>query len=178
MSNYKVRTTETHVYFLTGPFSQWHPSEFVASLPNGGRPRRFSHAEQYMMAGKADLFGDYDTLEKIMDAGHPRDQKELGRQVKNFDQKVWGENAREIVLQGNMAKFSQDSDLREYMLATGDRILVEGAWYDPVWGVALAWDDPKILDEANWQGTNWLGQSLMKVRQELNSQNVSAKLAS
>jgi predicted NAD-dependent protein-ADP-ribosyltransferase YbiA (DUF1768 family) len=65
---YKVRTTDTHVYFLTGPFSQWHPSEFMASLTPGGHLLRFSHAEQFMMAGKAVLFGDHETLAKIMSA--------------------------------------------------------------------------------------------------------------
>jgi len=131
---YKVRTTDTHVYFLTGPFSQWHPSEFMAALTPGGREMRFSHAEQYMMAGKAVLFGDHETLARIMDAPHPRDQKELGREVKDFDLATWNLHARDIVYRGNMAKFSQDGDLREYLMATGDKHLVEGAWYDRVWG--------------------------------------------
>lgn len=166
-SRYKVRTTDTHVYFLTGPFSQWHPSEFTAALEPGGSELRFSHAEQYMMAGKAVLFGDYDTLVRIMDAAHPRDQKELGRLVRGFNADAWNQHAQEIVYRGNMAKFSQDEDLRDYLLATGDRHLVEGAWYDPVWGVALAWDDDRILDTANWRGTNWLGETLMRVRRDL-----------
>jgi ribA/ribD-fused uncharacterized protein len=164
---YKVRTTDTHVYFLTGPFSQWHPSEFMAALTPGGREMRFSHAEQYMMAGKAMLFEDHEILAKIMDAGHPRDQKELGRMVRGFDPVIWDQNAREIVYRGNMAKFSQDDEIRDYLLATGDRHLVEGAWYDPVWGVALAWDDDRILDQTNWKGTNWLGETLMQVREAL-----------
>lgn len=166
---YKVRTTNTHVYFLTGPFSQWHPSEFMASLEPQGRELRFGYAEQYMMAAKALLFGDHEILAKIMDAQHPRDHKELGRKVRGFDPTKWNQHAREIVYQGNFSKFSQNSDLREYLLNTGDRHLVEGAWYDPVWGVALAWDDPQILDQANWKGTNWLGKELMRVRSSLRS---------
>jgi ribA/ribD-fused uncharacterized protein len=164
---YKVRTTDSHVYFLTGPFSQWHPSEFHAPLEVGGRTLRFSHAEQYMMAGKALLFGDHETLERIMDAPHPLDQKELGRTVRNFDADTWNAHAREIVYEGNLAKFNQDSDLREYLMNTGDLYLVEGAWYDRVWGVGLAWDDDRILDVNNWQGTNWLGETLMRVRAAL-----------
>lgn len=164
---YKVRTTDTHVYFLTGPFSQWHPSEFMASLDPDGRPMRFSHAEQYMMAGKALLFGDHDVLKRIMDAAHPRDQKELGRAVRGFDPEVWNQHAMDIVYRGNIAKFSQDEDLRDHLLATGDKHLVEGAWYDRVWGVGIAWDDDRILDATNWQGTNWLGEVLMRVRSQL-----------
>lgn len=167
--HYKVTETDTHVYFLTGPFSQWHPSEFYAAIIPDNPVLRFSHAEQYMMAGKAALFGDWETLAKIMDTAHPRDQKDLGRQVKNFDKQTWDTHAQDIVYKGNLAKFSQDSDLREYLLATGDKHLVEGAWYDPVWGVALAWNDPQILDSQNWKGTNWLGKCLMRVRADLKS---------
>lgn len=170
---YKSLTTQTHVYFLSGPFSQWHPSEFMTQLYSGGQVLRFSHAEQYMMASKADLFGDYQILKQIMDAPHPRDHKELGRQVQGFSNQVWNNHAQEIVYQGNLAKFSQDSDLREYLISTGDRHLVEGAWYDPVWGVGLAWNDPLILDSKNWKGTNWLGICLMKVREHLKSSSNS-----
>ena len=163
----KTRVTDTHVYFLNGPFSQWHPSTFQARLLPDFETMLFSHAEQYMMARKSVLFDDFDTLQLIMRADTPREQKELGRQVKNFDPVKWDANARDIVYEGNLAKFSQNQDLKEYLLSSGDRYLVEGAWYDKVWGVALAWDDDKILDPANWAGTNWLGEALMLVRAKI-----------
>ena len=121
------------------------------------------------MASKALLFGDHQAFEHIMAATHPRDQKELGRTVRGFDLNTWNEHARDIVYRGNLAKFSQDDDLREYLMSTDDRYLVEGAWYDTVWGVGLAWDDDQILDPVNWKGTNWLGEALMNVRTQLTS---------
>lgn len=170
----KTSRTETHFFFLNGPFSQWHPCVFEAVLPGEREPRAFNCAEQFMMAGKAALFGDTEILERILAVQQQRDWREapkahkaLGRLVKGFEPQVWDARAREIVFAGNLAKFAQAENLRKYLAATGDLILVEGAHYDPVWGVGLAWDDPAIIDPANWRGTNWLGETLMTVRAAL-----------
>lgn len=185
---WKVTSSDTHVFFQGGPFSQWFHAQMFGAMPlsvelpdavvtvtekgkTETRPLtaifRFNTAEQYMMAGKAILFRDLETLEQIMAAKKPAEQKALGRQVRGYDDAVWQARAREIVTAGNLLKFAQNPDLREYLFATGDKHLVEGAHYDPVWGVALAWSDPAILDPANWRGTNWLGECLMAVRTEL-----------
>lgn len=170
----KTSRTESHFFFLNGPFSQWHPSAFSAVLQGETEPRAFNCAEQYMMASKAALFGDLATLERIVAVEQkgdwreaPKAHKALGRLVRGFDAKVWDTEAREIVFRGNLAKFGQAENLRKYLLATGELTLVEGAHYDPVWGVGLAWNDPRIVDPANWQGTNWLGEALMRVRAAL-----------
>jgi ribA/ribD-fused uncharacterized protein len=166
-TDYKERRTDTHVYFVGGPFSQWWASDFRASPYPGFPEERFSSAEQYMMAAKALLFHDTRIFAAIMRETNPRKIKELGRAVRNFDVDLWAHCAIELVLRGNLAKFSQNDALKQYLLATGDLFMVEGAVYDSVWGVKLAWDDPAIEDEANWQGTNWLGIVLMKTRERL-----------
>jgi hypothetical protein len=175
----KMRITNTHVYFVSGPFSQWHPSSFAANLPvllrNGEAPElarseqrlQFSHAEQAMMAAKASVFGDDETLAAIMAAPTPKEQKALGRQVRNFETQVWHAVAYRIVCIMNFEKFRANPDLRDRLLRTEARHLVEGAWYDHIWGVGLSWDDPAIDDKTNWQGSNWLGEALMAVRAEL-----------
>jgi len=48
--------------------------------------------------------GDYETAELILDTDHPRDQKALGRNVKNFNQDAWSEVSQQVVRQGNLAK--------------------------------------------------------------------------
>ena len=168
LMNYKERRTDTHVYFVGGPFSQWYASPFEAKILERG-PYKFNCCEQYMMAGKAIAFNDEDMFNAIMLETNPRKHKELGRQVRHFDPDIWDLIAREIVYEGNVAKFTSTDTLREYILGTDNLYLVEGAVYDAVWGVKLAWDDPRIEDPANWQGTNWLGETLMRVRNDIRS---------
>ncbi|STZ03446.1 Swarming motility protein ybiA [Moraxella equi] len=124
-------------------------------------------AEHYMMAQKAKLFGDMAIFNEIIHAKHPKQAKDLGRQVKNFDEKIWNKHRFDIVVQGNIAKFSQHSKLKAYLLGTGDSILVEASPIDGIWGVGLARDDDKIHHPLNWQGLNLLGFALMQVRDTL-----------
>ena len=64
------------------------------------------------------------------------------------------------------AKFKEPF-MRDILLRTGDRIIVEASPYDRIWGVGLDVEDPRILDENQWQGQNLLGKALMDVRTEL-----------
>jgi ribA/ribD-fused uncharacterized protein len=166
----KTLVTDTHVYFLNGPFSQWYPTEFTEGI--NGENRKFNCAEQFMLACKAFMFNDIEIFEKIMASKSPREQKELGRKVYNFHPDSWNELAQEFVYIGNLAKFSQNPKLKDYLLSSGNRHLVEGAHYDPIWGVGLAWNDPAILDSSNWRGTNWLGETLMQVRETLSHKEI------
>lgn len=175
-TRFKVAESETHIFFQGGEFSQWHRSEFRAMLPSHlfKNEHRFNCAEQYMMACKALRFLDYDALMEIMIAKEPREHKEIGRRVEGYDDLSWREVARDHVTVANYAKFTQNPDLKAVLLETGDKILVEGAHYDPVWGVKIAWNDPLILDPKNWQGTNWLGEVLMNVRQMIRLEDEQA----
>lgn len=145
-------------------FSQWYDSPFVADNVT------YPTAEHYMMAQKALLFDDKEIFNQIIQSKHPKQAKDLGRQVKHFDEKIWNEHRFEIVAQGNIAKFGQHPALKAYLLGTGDRILIEASPVDKIWGVGLAKDDDKIHNPLNWQGLNLLGFALMQVRDELAKQ--------
>ena len=93
--------------------------------------------------------------------------KKLGREVANFDARVWEAARAGIVFDGNYAKFSQKPALRKFLLATGERIIVEASPVDRIWGVGLASDNARIADPATWDGLNLLGFALMKVRTAL-----------
>lgn len=148
-------------FFWSGPFSQWYHSEFVV---NG---RTFNCAEQYMMFAKALIFGDVNTAERIMSTKNPQEQKKLGRQVKDFVPHIWGNISRELVYQGNMAKFLQNCNLYDILLDTGDKILVEASPYDKIWGIGLDEEAAKITPPNEWPGTNWLGEVLTQVRTDI-----------
>ena len=56
--------------------------------------------------------------------------KQLGREVKNYDDNVWKERRAKVVLFGAREKFTQNSDLKDILVATGNNIMVEASPYD------------------------------------------------
>ena len=138
--------------------SQWYDVEFeIAGV-------KYNTAEQYMMAQKALLFDDKEVFDQIMLADNPRDYKALGRKIRNFDSNVWDVRKYDIVVEGNRAKFSQNDDLKEYLLSTGDAILVEASPYDRIWGIGLYPGQAAKGTVDQWRGLNFLGAALMDVR--------------
>jgi ribA/ribD-fused uncharacterized protein len=149
-------------------FSQW----FAAGFTLDGV--RYPTAEHYMMAEKARLFSDDATLAKILDAPHPGAAKQLGRDVRTFDEARWRRARYEIVVKGNAAKFSQNEPLKSFLLNTGHRVLVEASPVDRTWGIGLAADDPRALHPEQWRGLNLLGFALMDVRDALQTATAAA----
>lgn len=145
-------------FFWHGPFSQWHKSDFIIYNI------KYSCMEQYMMATKARIFNDKDTYDKIMNSTSPKEIKALGREVKNFDEKIWKKYRFEVVYRGNLAKFLQNSELEKLLLDTGDTLLVEASPYDKIWGIGLSEESIEIYDMNNWPGLNLLGRALTSVR--------------
>ncbi|WP_207435042.1 NADAR family protein [Sabulibacter ruber] len=139
-------------------FSQWYVAPFKVD------GIEYKTTEHWMMAHKALLFEDVETYESIISCASPGEAKELGRMVKNFDQEVWEENRFEIVKEGNLHKFSQHPALKEYLLSTKSRILVEASPVDFIWGIGLPKDYGQIENPYHWRGLNLLGFALMEVR--------------
>ena len=146
-------------------FSQWYEIDFEVD------GHKYNCAEQYMMAQKAWLFKDYEIFGKILDATDPKEIKALGREVKNFDPKVWSQHKFAIVVKGNFSKFGCNPELKEFLLSTGDKVLVEASPYDKIWGIGMKEGTPGIENPANWKGENLLGFALMEVREELRNKS-------
>jgi ribA/ribD-fused uncharacterized protein len=160
----KMRETNTHIYFWGTFLSNWIPKNL--RIPVDGHI--FSNSEQLYMYFKAKFFGDEETALKLVNAnGDPRLAKDLGREVKNYDDQEWAEVREEMMYKAVMAKFISDYELKKKLIDTYPKKLVEGTPFDPIWGVMIKWDDDRILDEKNWKGQNLLGEVLMRVRKEL-----------
>lgn len=144
-----------------GCLSQWWPAAFTVD------GTEFRTAEHYMMWRKAMLFDDRESAARIVAAGHPRDAKMLGRGVQDFDEKTWVDSRFEIVVDASVAKFGQNPPLRDYLLGTGERVLVEASPTDRIWGIGLAATDDRVADPAQWRGLNLLGLALMRAREKL-----------
>jgi ribA/ribD-fused uncharacterized protein len=87
----------------------------------------------------------------------PSEAKRLGRSVKLRPD--WEELKDDLMYEICKAKFAQNEDLKNKLIATGEEELIEGnVWRDTYWGVC------------NGVGLNKLGKILMKVREELKTQ--------
>ena len=142
-------------------FSQWYDSPFVVNSVT------YRTSEHWMMAHKALLFGDIEVAEKIINCTKPGEAKDLGRSIKKFDEMLWQAERYSIVVKGNIHKFSQNIELKEFLLSTKNRILVEASPVDTIWGVGLTKDSDAIKDVYKWRGLNLLGFALMEARDYL-----------
>lgn len=158
-----MKITDNYVFFWNGIYSQWHKAPMTIDKVE------YNSCEQYMMHQKALLFGDNEIAELIMKETNPREQKKYGRMIKNFDKSTWDKNCLAIVYEGNLAKFSQNADLKEEMLSTGNRIFVEASPLDNIWGIGLDENAEGIENPSYWLGLNLLGQALTIVKKEIQS---------
>lgn len=142
-------------------FCQWYNCKF------SDNEHTYTCTEQYMMFKKAQLFGDLIVGEKILNETDPDKMRKFGREIKNFDDKTWNKNKYSIVYLGNYLKFSQNEQLKQYILSTKKTVLVEASPYDAVWGVKMSADNEDINCPDMWQGQNLLGFALMHVRENL-----------
>lgn len=93
---------------------------------------------------------------------NPSEAKRAGRRVQL--RKDWENIKTSIMADIVMAKFRQNSELAEKLLATGDACLEEGNdWGDRIWGTV------------NGQGANCLGRILMNTRENLKQKVIEIK---
>jgi len=144
-----------------GYLSNWYPSLFTVD------DIMFSSAEQYIMYQKCIMFGDTASAQKVLATDDPQKQQTIGRAAQGYIDGVWAGMRQMVAIRALHAKFSQNPDLKDKLLATGDAILVECAKSDKQWACGIGLYDNQRFDAKNWTGKNLLGFALMEVRQEL-----------
>jgi len=107
--------------------------------------------EHYFQAMK---FEDMEYREKIRKAHSPHKAKQLGWTRKVRIRKNWDSIRDEVMLHALREKFA-NPQMREVLLRTGKRELIENSPYDAYWGIGR-----------NRDGKNRLGKLLMRVREE------------
>src|SRR5437764_9215514 len=119
-----------------------------------------------MMHRKGLLFApDSPLLAEIMSSDDPKEIKALGRRIPNFDEDVWKKERYKIIVEGNYLKFTQNEALKERLLATGERELVEASPRDRVYGIGFGKANAPT-QRKRW-GLNLLGKALMEVRKRI-----------
>jgi ribA/ribD-fused uncharacterized protein len=159
-----------------GFLCQWYRCRFTD--PDSGL--EFTCAEQWMMWNKAILANDLASAKTIMSTTSPRKQKQLGRDVQNFDASAWDKIKLDVVERGNYLKFTQGTNvasmkmgdegdpvsLKSLLLATEERELVEASRFDRIWGIGFDAQQALVTPREKW-GESLLGTALMNVRERI-----------
>ena len=112
------------------------------------------------------FFDDKHTADQIMQAKQPREQKRLGKTIKNFNEELWRKACLEVMKRGLMCKFHQNRILKEKLLNTQGKLLVEASPYDRFWGIGIGKREAEQSFNV-WPGHNHLGHLLSDIRDEL-----------
>ncbi|KAL1903440.1 hypothetical protein Sste5346_000066 [Sporothrix stenoceras] len=160
-----------------GEFSQWARSTFsvsktrIAEITQTDSPQdiagpqellTFRYAEQFMMFCKAVRFGDRACQQLILDTPEPAKQKVLGQRVRNFTEEGWDAVKSSVVEAASYYKCQQSPKLKRKLLETGDKLLVEAAARDRIWGIG--YPQSTALKYRDTWGENRLGWALMHAR--------------
>lgn len=132
-----------------GEFSNFAPSPLLLD------GRVWPTVEHWFQAQK---FLDLEHQEAIRAAKSPMVAARMGRSRARPLRPDWEIVKDAVMEQGVRAKFTQHPHLRELLLSTGDRLLVEHTTNDRYWG-----------DGGDGTGCNRLGEILMQVRAGLTS---------
>lgn len=161
---------EKSVIFWFDGFEGDQPYDFLSNFHLGEPLVEQDYGYQWMTgehmfaAYKARGRRDFD---RILNAADPGEAKAIGRSIALRGD--WEEVKYDVMRWVLAVKFDLDRAEGQWLLETGDRLLVEGTyWGDKVWGVDLR-QQPAA---APWQspGRNWLGVLLMARRAELRAE--------
>ncbi|WP_295029825.1 NADAR family protein [Shewanella sp.] len=100
-------------------------------------------------------FEGTEQFDKILNCGSPKQAKDLGQSRATPIRQDWDIVKEEIMLRGLREKF-KSTELKDILLSTGKKELVENSPYDKYWGIG-----------PNGKGKNKLGVLLMELRAEL-----------
>lgn len=147
--------------------SNFYPSEFEELLENGNKIK-FNCSEQYLMYSKAKLFepNNVNLHNEILAQTSPTKIKQLGRNVKNYNDAIWSNMRYFIMLNGLRLKFGQNPQIKELLIQTHPKILYEASKTDKIWGIGFDSQTALNVDKKKY-GTNLLGIALMQIRNEL-----------
>ena len=104
--------------------------------------------------------GRKDMADKILKISNARKIKSLAERLP--DPEDWDVKGKKYMRLISLAKFAENRDLREKLLATGTKEIAE-ATGNEYWGVGAYLGDKRI-QEHRWTGQNWLGRILQDTR--------------
>ena len=166
MSSYYFFAKSSH------PCSNFFPvgSYRVSVKASSGVLRSFdiSNSETHFMMLKAAAFGDFPSLDAIAEAKTPKEARALGRQVKNYDERVWSgevdengltlaERCMDVALQRKLEVCIPYLDIIRAHAGKGTKF-VETSHWDAKWGTGMTEEKTRRTSPEQW-GSNLLGKA-------------------
>ena len=105
------------------------------------------------------------SMKKILDASSPAECKSIGYGIK-LDRTIWNQTDTKIMAKALNEKFTQNPELKKYLMNTGELILAEASASDRFWGTGIGLGKADTTKEPKWRGKNTLGKLLMQLRQQ------------
>ncbi len=157
--------TDNHLFFFSkaSPFSNYYPSVFKIEGED------YTCREELIQAKKAKLFKDHHTYSKIKRASNLGEMKFLGREVKGFNQQTWTKFAPEVAATCQRETFSQNGDLRNYLISTRSKYLVEASPKDILCRIGMSIVNPDLMNKNTSWGKNYQVESLTETRRHIMS---------
>ena len=164
LSGIKISSkTDINSYGFFGklhPFSNFYPAEFKF------QGHTYHSTEQMIQHLKSSYFEDEDITEQILRSNSALECKKLSREIFNYNPDGWNQIAKDMCSSGIRAKVLQHESIKELLLDTGTKTLVE-CRMDQVWGTGVRLQDPQALQLNRWYGQGILGEILQDIREEL-----------
>lgn len=142
------------------PFSNW----YSCKIPYMGYS--FANSEQAYQYSKAIYCDDNGAATHIRYTTDPKAAKELGLKVTGLANTDWENEKSDIMYEILKIKFKNNDELKQELLNTQDRQLVE-CGFDKYWATGISLNSDDVFDSSKWTGSNKLGQILCQIRSEL-----------
>ena len=182
-----MKVTDNFVLFWRDYLGNWSKSpkpirywdrNWKGPVPEGKQQflyldREFPTSEHLFMYLKAVHFKDWETAEKIVKATSPREAKDLGREVKNFDEAEWEKVREDAMFTAIYHRSLFDWPYFDQVLKPEWENLefVEASPYDKIWGIGLGEEQYDANIKSRWPGLNLLGKCIGELRRYLKFQD-------
>jgi ribA/ribD-fused uncharacterized protein len=141
--------------------SNFHDAEFITD------GNKFGCTEQYYQYNKAKMLGEDEIAQKILETSDPLVQHRLGKHTKRNETKWNNDVAKLVMEEGIKAKFEQNKHLKNALIATGNKMLIQCNQYDRLWSNGLKLNHKDAPDRTKWVGENVLGEILVAIRESV-----------
>ena len=131
----------------------------------------YESVEQYVLAQKALLFNNKQIYDRIMNPNRGDiTLKELKNQIENYSIEKWISVLNDTLLKGNLAKFSQNEDLKHNLLKV--KYLIDYRAYKNGDEDILNEAEREFLDKSKLKGEKFLGKALLKTKEILKKETL------